>query len=431
MSARRARGRTNIARTGREIRVPELLARHRLTDYFKAKALTPSTQGLAKGLRRIQIVARLTVHVFTGMRDEEVSSLQYSCLQLTLRHGKEHFALVGSTTKLNHGRAKVVRWVTNQEAARAVRIAQRITDLCHRAFTKQSDSAQPTPDTAPLFAAVSYLGFVGKKAVSLEGRMLPGRHWHMRHITELRLLLQPMLEDADLRELEQIDPHRAWRSEERFKLGIPWVLTSHQLRRSLALYAQRSGLVSLSSLRRQLQHLTEEMSRYYARGSACAKNLIGDYKDHFGREWQEAQPVSAAMSYLFNVLLTDEILFGAHGNWVEKRVRGPDGTVIVDREATLRRFKKGELAYRETSLGGCASTETCDKLPIGWLNIECVKGCRNFVGRLPKLEQAIAAQTKLINSIDPTSAEFRIESDDLDVLVKARDKVQQRTAELA
>jgi hypothetical protein len=275
------------------------------------------------------------------------------------------------------------------------------------------------------------LGFIGRKVISRQGRMLPGRYWHVRDFPGLSLLLQPTIEEADLRELEQIDPHRAWRSEEQFTLGIPWTLTSHQLRRSLALYAQRSGLVSLPSLRRQLQHVTEEMSRYYARGSACAKNLIGDYKHHFGREWQEAQPVSAAMSYLYNVLLTDEVLFGAHGNWVENRFRGADHTVIVDREATLRRFKKGELAYRETSLGGCASTQTCDKLPIGWLNIECVKGCRNFVGRLPKLEQTISAQTKLIQSLDPTSAEFRIERDDLDVLVKARDKVRQRTADLA
>ena len=92
---------------------------------------------------------------------------------------------------------------------------------------------------------------------------------------------------------EQIDPHRAWRSEPRFQLGVPWTLTSHQLRRSLALYAQRSGLVSLPSLRRQLQHITEEMSRYYARGSAFANNIIGDNKHHFGHDWQDAQPVSA------------------------------------------------------------------------------------------------------------------------------------------
>lgn len=427
----RRAGRQPAAPTGREIRVPELLAQYGLADYFKAKALASSTQGLARGLRRIQIVARLTVHVFTGMRDEEVSSLQYSCLEVTRRHGKEHFALVGSTTKLNHGRAKTVRWVTNQDAARAVRIAQRITDLCHRAFTEQGDPTQRTPETVPLFAAVSYLGLLGRKVISRQRRMLPGRHWHFRNFSDLRVLLQPMIEEADLRELEQIDPHRAWRSEERFKRGIRWTLTSHQLRRSLALYAQRSGWVSLPSLRRQLQHVTEEMSRYYTRGSTCAKNIIGGYKNHFGREWQEAQPVSAAMSYLYNVLLTDEVLFGAHGNWVERQVRGSDGTVVIDREATLRRFKKGELAYRETSLGGCASTETCDKLPIGWLNIECVKGCKNFVGRLPKLEQAIVAQTKLIGSLHPKSAEFRIENEDLEVLRKAREKVLQRTAELA
>src|SRR5258706_10613078 len=144
--------------------------------------------------------------------------------------------------------------------------------------------------------------------------MLPGRFWHVRNFTGFRVLLQPIIEEADLRELEQIDPHRAWRSEERFKPGIPWTFTSHQLRRSLALYAQRSGLVSLPSLRRQLQHVTEEMSRYYARGSTGAKDLIGDNKHHFGCDWQDAQPVSAAMSYLQNVLLTDEVLFGAHGN---------------------------------------------------------------------------------------------------------------------
>ena len=435
LSAQRAKRRDLAATgpcTGREIRVPELLARHGLTDYFHAKALNPSTQGLSKGLGRIQTIARLTVHVFTGMRVEEVSSLKYSCLEVTLRHGKEHFVLLGSTTKLNHGRAKAVRWVTNREAARAIKIAKRIADLIHRAYTKHNDLTELIPDSAPLFVAISYLGFVGQRPVTRRiGRLLPGRFCHARNFPGLCLLLQPVIDEADLRELEQIDPHRAWRSEDRFKVGTPWTLTTHQLRRSLALYAQRSGLVSLPSLRRQLQHVTEEMSRYYARGSAWAKNLIGDHTNHFGREWQVAQPVSAAMSYLFNVLLTDEVLFGAHGNWVEKRVRGLDPTVAVGRETTLRRFKRGELAYRETSLGGCASTETCDKLPIGWLNIECVKGCKNFIGRLPKLDRAILAQTKLINSIDSSSAEYRIESDDLAVLMKARDKVRQRTVEAA
>lgn len=430
-SQRAAAARLNIALNRPKARFPELLAQQGLTEYFREKGLKPAVRGLTRGLARIQVVARLVIHVFTGMRDEEVSALQYSCLQTERRCGKDHFVLAGSTTKFNHGRAKSVRWVTGQEAARAVRVARRITDLCYLAFNRQGDPAQPTPATAPLFAAISYLECGTHRPTSTHGRMLPGRLAHWSRLNELRALLQPTIEEADLHELEQIDPHRAWRSESRFQPGIPWTLNSHQLRRSLALYAQRSGLVSLPSLRRQLQHITEEMSRYYARGSAFAKDLIGDNKNHFGCDWQDAQPVSAAMSYLKNVLLTDEVLFGAHGNWIEKRLRDPDDTVTIDRETTMRRFKKGELAYRETSLGGCANTQTCDKLPIGWLNIECVKGCRHFVGRLPKLERAITLQTKLIKSLEPTSAEFRIEGNDLDVLIKARDRVRQRVKELA
>lgn len=67
-----------------------------------------------------------------------------------------------------------------------------------------------------------------------------------------------------------------------------------------AVYAQRSGLVSLASLRRQLQHITDEMSRYYARGSAYARNIIGNDKHHFGFEWQDTQSTSSALSYMLN-----------------------------------------------------------------------------------------------------------------------------------
>ena len=239
----------------------------------------------------------------------------------------------------------------------------------------------------------------------------------------LRQRLAPTIKEEDLHELEQIDPHRAWRSEADFQIGKPWRLTSHQMRRSLALYAQRSGLVSLPSLRRQLQHLTEEMSRYYARGSAFARNFVGDDKKHFGYEWQELQPISAAYSYIINVLLSDDVLFGGHANWVDHRMRGADGAVVVNREITMRSFKRGELAYRETALGGCTNTDACDQIAIKWLDVDCVSGCRNLVGRLSKLDRVIAAQGKLVSALDISSVEFRIEKADLDTLTAARVRV--------
>ncbi len=78
----------------------------------------------------------------------------------------------------------------------------------------------------------------------------------------LHLRLFPIIEEEDIKELEDIDPFRAWHTEPEFAIGKRWPLTTHQLRRSLAVYANASGLVRLSSLRRQLQHITREMSLY-------------------------------------------------------------------------------------------------------------------------------------------------------------------------
>lgn len=102
--------------------------------------------------------------------------------------------------------------------------------------------------------------------------------------------------------------------------------------------------------------------------------------------------------------------------------------VIVDREATIKQFKKGERAYRETALGGCTSLDECDQIAIKWLDVDCLAGCRNLVGRLPKLERVISAQTRLLERIDPASSEFRTDKADLDILISTRDKILQKIA---
>ncbi|MEJ2795301.1 hypothetical protein WAE56_17985 [Iodobacter sp. LRB] len=406
-----------------------LIAEYGLRDYLESKSLISEQKQLGRsilsaGLTRIQTVCRLVIQLFSGMRDGETAELPYDCLESKGKGGKLHYFLVGTTSKLNNGKAKTTKWVTSSEGARAVALAQRIALLCH----KKTNTTPNEASTArlPLFPSPSYLGLSAVRlAKSHDGRLVSSR-LRLDYFSDLRNELQPIITEADLRELERIDPHRAWRSEPKFQVGQPWTLTTHQLRRSLALYAQRSGLVSLPSLRRQLQHLTEAMSRYYAKGSAFADNLIAGDKNHFGTEWRETQSVSSALSYIFNVLTTDEVLFGPHGDWIHHRLKGDDGNIILDREETIKRFNKGELAYKETILGGCVSTEPCDIQPIKWLNVDCVNGCKNMVGSASKLDRVIAAQTKLVERLSPGSFEYRTEHADLQVLLDVRQRIHDR-----
>lgn len=181
-------------------------------------------------------------------------------------------------------------------------------------------------------------------------------------------------------------------------------------------------MVSLPSLRRQLQHLTNEMSRYYARGSLFATNFIGDNQDHFGMEWQETAQLSSGLAYLRDMFSSTTRLFGGHAKWLDHRLKTQDGHSLMDRAATLKRFKNGELSYKETPLGGCTKVGPCKDLGLRFIDVECLSGCENLVVKLPKLDRVIAGQQALVSQLDPTTIAWRMESTDLNALVAARDR---------
>ena len=398
-----------------------LLKRYGLKKYFEEKGLQKTVRGLSNGIYEIQTTIKLVICLFTGMRAEEVSDLPLQCLDVKLHNEKKSYIVYGTTTKLNNGEEKETRWVTCSDAARGIELAQNIAR-----FTVSSMKVQSVSESEiPLMVSSYYLG-LGSPRSSRGSKVLLSSKLDLKKASKLRARLQIPIADEDLLELEQIDLHRAWRAESQFVVGSPWILTSHQFRRSLALYAQRSGFVSLPSLKRQLQHITEDMSRYYARGSQFARNFIGDNKDHFGYEWQETQPISSALGYILKVLMTDDVLFGGHANWVDMRMTDDDGVIVIDRKRTIEKFKRGELAYKETSLGGCVNPKNCDKVALRWLNIDCISGCKNLVGRLTKLDCVISAQENLVLSLDTDSIEYRAEKHDLDVLVATRMRVVEK-----
>jgi hypothetical protein len=160
-----------------------------------------------------------------------------------------------------------------------------------------------------------------------------------------------LITQDDVAELKRIDPYRAWEAEAEFAVGARWPFTRHQLRRTLALYAHRSGLVTLPSLKRQLQHITAEMSLYYARGSAFAKSFLDFGKKHFAQEWADARGLSAYLAYASQLLFSDERLFGGHAAWVQSSSVQDSPVSVFSRETTVAMFNRGELALQGNRIG--------------------------------------------------------------------------------
>jgi integrase len=352
-----------------------------------------------------RVALMLVVASYTGMRIGEVSILPLENVLVEFEQmGSTHYELQGATHKLHKGVKHQTSWITSHQGARAVRLAQRIA----RAIQKEHGEPPKAGQQALLFPSTA-----SPYRVLSDGTV-------QRYLTNLRKTICPIIEQSDIHELDDLELARGWARDD-IVVGQHWPLAFHQLRRSLAVYAHRSGMVSLPALKAQLQHITQEMTAYYADGFSRAVNLVFD-KKHFSHEWQAAKAESSYFAYAFGVLFSDEDLLGQGAqrmaNTVESR----------SRRDTLRLFEANKLAYRETPLGGCVSNEPCKRPPLEPIPFHCLEtNCVNLIVFGKRLEHVIKFQEVAVAALEKGEAgsvEHRLEARHLEVLLKARDRLK-------
>lgn len=344
----------------------------------------------------------LCLVAFSGMRKGEAASLRLAgCLREFEDGGSTHYEICGFTTKFNKGLPRHTSWITSREGARAVRIAKRISEAV---MEKHG------------------VGVVDKAKVYLFPALEnPSRGWsdNLRRFARVAAVtgICPTIEQSDIDELNGLELERGWQRDG-IEAGSAWPLTFHQLRRSLSVYAHRSGMVSLPGLKAQLQHITDEMRAYYSDGFSRAANLVFD-KDHFSHEWNASKAESSFFGYTLRLLLEESEVFG-------RGAERMSGTLSSrTREESLKLFEKGQIAYRETVLGGCTALEKCDSTPLAPIPFECVqKNCVNQVVVGKRLDHVIGTQEVVVATLvrDPDSVEYRLEASNLRVLLEARDR---------
>lgn len=362
-------------------------------------------QFIAGRLGEHQVALMLVVAAYTGMRVGEVSILPLEAVLVEFEHmGSTHYELHGYTHKLHKGVKRPSTWITSHQGGRAVRLALRIA----RVVEQQHGEPPKAGQRALLFPAQAN----PYKSIADES--------FQRNLTSLRGVLCPVIEQSDIEELDRLELARGWARDD-IVVGKRWPLAFHQLRRSLAVYAHRSGMVSLPALKAQLQHITQEMTAYYADGFSRAVNLVFD-KKHFSHEWQAAKAESSYFAYAFGVLFSDEDLLGRGAQRMASTVESRS------RQDTLRLFEENKLAYRETPLGGCVSTEACKTDPLEPIPYDCLEtNCVNLVVFGKRLDHVIKFQEMAVATLDRDEAgsvEHRLEARHLEVLLKARELLQ-------
>lgn len=400
---------------------PALIEKHGLTAYLSRRGFTGQRplMGMTGAIGEIFLICKVQIHVFSGMRHSEARHLPYHCMAPENGlHGRKHYLIAGATTKFNNGRRLRTKWVSTEDGFRAIRLAQEFAAAIYGALGVLPSKSGDLMDKYPLFPSTEYLPWRNGD-VSPDGRIAASRSIFAKVRDSLLGRLCPDINDEDVAELEEIDAFRAWREEPEFAIGRPWPLTTHQLRRSLAVYANASGLVRLSSLRRQLQHITREMSLYYGRGSTFCKNFIEDdpkgYNKHVAGEWQDGADEAEMLAFVRDVLHSKEQMFGGAGQYYERqRERGE----VMSREEVATQMKAGLLAYRDGPLGGCTRPGVCEtRKGINLIDTVCATdGCKHLIGKHTKIVQTIRLKRAAMAHIAPGSVTEAIEREELQAL---------------
>lgn len=360
-------------------------------------------------INRCYYAAKMLIHIYTAMRETEAYLLKENCLS---RESELTYIVDGLTIKLT-SEPRPAKWITSKDILLPYNSAMKIKGLIAKYFPKH------LPPSDHLFISASYLPVFNKHEKSK----------HSKKITQPNLSPGKLEKDFPaciitediFNELLMIDPLRDWQSQSEFQPGKNWNLTTHQFRRSIAVYAAQSGLVSLPSLKQMLHHTLLQMSMYYTKGFSTAKYLFNtenpDIVDYF-----KAQTASAeSCLFLKDVVFNPDKLHGAAGIWHERNSREKFKANIKENyKDTVQKIKQGLFSYRETILGGCMKTGEChDRAHHNF--IACFD-CSGACIQEKKLDRAIESQQKILELLPPGTFSFNTEAVKLEIIQTFRSK---------
>ncbi len=398
-----------------EMTFEEAISKFELDQVFSGSFSCKSKLRLPTTLKAMQFVVKNIIHLYTGMRDQEVNRLPYDCLgdkeiskevcndKGVVLDNKRDFTIISTTTKFT-GYKKEESWIASKEVVRAVKFLQEITkSLSVLGGYKLSE--------APLFITPTII------SRSAHGDDIPVSIFIKKNLKSFPNII---IQNTDLKELKVSDPERNFDAEEKFSVGENWPLTSHQYRRSLAFYASNSGIVSLPSLKKQFKHVTRQMTQYYCNGFENIKSIFGSYNEttgeyelpssHIAFEFQMAVTTDAAHQLIAHLNGSDGQLLGGAGNYIEKQKA--DGEINIEefRKDTEKRFAKGELAYKETLLGGCTKIGECDEHMLG--DVTSCLSCPGAIIKSDKLSAILEqSENELANYKVGTGEHFVVKAE--------------------
>ena len=384
----------------------------------------------------IQGMAKMWIHLFTGMRDNEVNQLSYDCYQTVQSNEHLVHVIMGYTSKLHGGGNKSTYWITFEDIQFGVRAAQSIGEIYALLnwHYNLSNSAE-----YPLFPTLYSQKMRHKNNQNIKNETAfvsnfagaPTRtqsSFNNYRIDILEALGDELrITESDLAELEAFDGFRNWREEKNCQIDEYWNICTHQFRRSLAVYGARSGMIGLGALSVQYKHLTEAMTLYYRNNAVFAPNILAsDSQKEFLQELEYQRLVHSYTQFEDDVINSSSRLHGGAGTYLQlQKDRDQLLKIFPSRDEAIKRMKKGEIAYKPSLFGACTNPDSCEK--ISFTEITSCFNCKYAIfdnTSAEKMQKAVQRLQRVRDIQQQDSLLYWQMNDDIIALDKMIQKIQ-------
>lgn len=405
---------------GRCVSKVDTLARFGLVECWAEHSIE-HLDDLRDHISHLQSQCIFVIHAFTGMRVSEVKVMPFHPLAHPEVKGVGKLPILISHLKKfaeNENYSRPMPWATSSEGVYAVEIAQM---LAHLHWYRNRPADEEIPRNLPLWVACRINRPNPKQHYAVPiGDALFGTPRYRSTTESLGLVI----EQSDLDELVAFDAFSEWDEASEFAVGKFWPLTSHQFRRSVAVYSSRSGMVSLPTLKTQYKHLSAAMTALYSENSSFAINFL---IDEHGKPIENASVMSSFQDSLrFNTSLRfhEQVIeshsrtYGPRGTEIQRaKDKGKVPKIFESREATEKAIKQGKFSYKDTSVGGCTLKGVCPHFGVDVV-LPCTSGCADAVLKAEKLETYVDSLRFDQAAMSPKSRPYKLIEAEIEYVTK-------------
>ncbi len=337
-----------------------------------------SVKSLSTYAGLIQMAVVCYIANFTLQRKEEVADLRLDCLLWDEDPILGRIAIIrGETTKTDPD--SDARWPASPSVEIAVLAGTRIARTRLRAVVANpllEYSAYDLENPAFLQFNVEPWGgrWDGRCSIRIS---TPAYSEVFRRFPRLFDAQTLQITEEDLINAKMFTPNLG---SDVFRIGNVWPLAFHQLRRTGGINMFASGILSASSIQVIMKHLTLLQTMYYGQHFSSA------------RFNEEVEGVTSSARF--------EVLAKQIESLMNERYVSPQGesrkeqivvNLVADRDykKLVQAGASGEVAFRETRLGGCAKKGDCE-----YGGIESIASCAGFGNRKPCAEAIFDKQRR-------------------------------------